>query len=705
MSRKIFISYRRKHDGAGFALALHARLQELIGAKHVFLDTAETAIALGDDWKQQLTAAVRGSTAVLVVIDNQWIMRLGQKDDAVRFEIETALQAGKRVIPVLVAGARMPPAEDLPESLKQLPQLQAHEIRTSTAPSDTDRLILKLVGRTDHEPGAGPDRVDLATAGGLSLLAALAWLSWGRVRFNLPETWLWGSSVALLTLLVFNVRRIASAFRMQWSAPSRNRAVANVIVAFIGISAFAGAAWNVYRVPVFAGNESGLLIARFAGDPADEYQRSVEAEMQHAIGEQRLAGSGVVIQTLPRLVHDDLTARRFGALARATAVLWGKPSEHLPRTGGDDGLRVTFIRTEGIFNPTDVQVEKGAFFERPPRDLRISGDETLLYKALPPLIAGYRLYRENNSDDNAYTRSLEYFDHALRLLTDTRLTNSSHEVSDAKATLNFYRGNVYFRRRDASNAELAFRTAMDQIPRPFEPFIEPANNLGVLLLEQQRFEDARTALNKVDLECSPQGTSQPLNPVCAYVRYNLGSIYRDMERFEDAEKQFANTIQIINNLPAAKSESADQKLLALTHQNIAYGLVMLGFDQPARENRVRFANEAQQQWKQGLAVLDRNNMQPPDRVGVTLARIHVLRAEWKQAVDVLSHLETSKLHEPDVYLLLAIAHQCGGNPELVGRDFARFIDQVKPDRTRAARGSDRLDAETKRCSNETKANQ
>src|SRR5262245_21941285 len=497
MSPKVFISYRRKHDGAGFALALHSQLQQLIGSKHVFLDTAETAIALGEDWKMRLTSAIKDSTIVLVIIDNQWATRLAQEDDAVRFELETAFQFGRRVIPVLVAGAGMPSAEDLPESLKQLRQAQLHEIRASTAPSDTERLIQKLIGRTTNEPGARPDRVDLAAAVGLSLLGALAWFSWGRLRFNLAETWLWGSSLALLAMLVFNVRRLVSAFRLHWSAPSRNRAVANVSAAIIGIAAFSVAAWSVYRVPVFAKDESGLLIARFAGDASDEYQRTVESELLAAMGEQRLAGSGVNVQMLPRVVPDDFTAKRLGALSGATAVLWGKPPEHRSATSSDDGLRVTFIGTEGIFNPKDVQVEKGAFFERPPRDLKIAGDGSPLYKALLPLIAGYRLYREMNAGESRYTKSLEYFDHALRLLMDMPSANASHEVDDAKATLNFYRGNVYFRRRETSDANAAFRSAIEKSLGPAERFIEPVNNLGLLLFSEGDLEAARTELSSV----------------------------------------------------------------------------------------------------------------------------------------------------------------------------------------------------------------
>ena len=57
--------------------------------------------------------------------------RLDDPDDFVRIEIEAALKRGVRVIPVLIDGAAMPRASDLPDSLKKLVRRQYVEVSHS----------------------------------------------------------------------------------------------------------------------------------------------------------------------------------------------------------------------------------------------------------------------------------------------------------------------------------------------------------------------------------------------------------------------------------------------------------------------------------------------------------------------------------------------------------------------------------------------
>ena len=65
---------------------------------------------------------------MLVIIGPNWLKvkdksgqpRLDQPDDFVAIEIAAALARDIRVIPVLVEGARMPKASELPDSLKPL---------------------------------------------------------------------------------------------------------------------------------------------------------------------------------------------------------------------------------------------------------------------------------------------------------------------------------------------------------------------------------------------------------------------------------------------------------------------------------------------------------------------------------------------------------------------------------------------------------
>jgi len=70
--------------------------------------------------------------------------RLDKPDDFVRLEIEAALSRGILVIPVLVDGARMPRADELPPSLAALPRRQALELSPARFDFDTSRLLRVL---------------------------------------------------------------------------------------------------------------------------------------------------------------------------------------------------------------------------------------------------------------------------------------------------------------------------------------------------------------------------------------------------------------------------------------------------------------------------------------------------------------------------------------------------------------------------------
>jgi len=125
----IFISYRRD-DGDWPVLWLADRLSEHVGDGTVFQD--RRSILPGDDFAAEIVAGVEGCSALLAVIGPGWLglhgdgsRRIDNPKDWVRVEIETAISRGIRVIPVLVYGARMPSADELPESLQSLAGKQA----------------------------------------------------------------------------------------------------------------------------------------------------------------------------------------------------------------------------------------------------------------------------------------------------------------------------------------------------------------------------------------------------------------------------------------------------------------------------------------------------------------------------------------------------------------------------------------------------
>jgi len=149
MPPRIFISYRRD-DAAGDAGRLADHLNRHFGQNQVFLDI-ET-IDPGTDFVQALHASLQETAAVLVVIGPRWATaraadgtrRLDDANDFVRLEVAAALSRKIPVVPVLVQGATMPRAEDLPTPLASLATRQAATLDHAEFHDDAERLCQRL---------------------------------------------------------------------------------------------------------------------------------------------------------------------------------------------------------------------------------------------------------------------------------------------------------------------------------------------------------------------------------------------------------------------------------------------------------------------------------------------------------------------------------------------------------------------------------
>ena len=160
---RIFISYRREETAypAGW---LFDRLAHHFDGGQVFKDV--DSIQPGDDFVEVIATAVGSCDVLLALIGAEWLTitdehgqrRLDNPDDFVRLEIEAALTRGVRVIPILLDGARMPRANELPASLAKLVRRQALELSPARFDFDTSRL-LRVLDRTLAEvhgpPAAG----------------------------------------------------------------------------------------------------------------------------------------------------------------------------------------------------------------------------------------------------------------------------------------------------------------------------------------------------------------------------------------------------------------------------------------------------------------------------------------------------------------------------------------------------------------------
>lgn len=129
----VFISYRRS-DAPAAAGRIASDLAEHFGQRRVFLDIH--GIAPSRAWDQSIEGALQRCKAGVVVIGRNWLApgpdgratRLNDEDDIVRKEIAELLRARKAVFPVLVEGAKLPEASELPESLQPLLHFQATTI-------------------------------------------------------------------------------------------------------------------------------------------------------------------------------------------------------------------------------------------------------------------------------------------------------------------------------------------------------------------------------------------------------------------------------------------------------------------------------------------------------------------------------------------------------------------------------------------------
>jgi hypothetical protein len=148
---RIFLSYRRS-DVGGHAGRLADALLQRLGANSVFQDVI--AIAPGQDFTVELDRALDDSDAVLAVIGPGWLTaatpqgapRLSEADDYVRLELARALNRNVRVVPVLVGGAALPAATDLPDELRGLVHRQAVVLHDETWHQDVDGLVQSLRG-------------------------------------------------------------------------------------------------------------------------------------------------------------------------------------------------------------------------------------------------------------------------------------------------------------------------------------------------------------------------------------------------------------------------------------------------------------------------------------------------------------------------------------------------------------------------------
>lgn len=147
----LFINYRRD-DSAPQAKLIAKALGEVVHSDQIFLDT--DSIDIGTEWPNSIQTALEKSNIVLIVIGPNWLKaginewgqrRIDNENDWVRKEIANSLvDPNKKIIPILVEGATIPPESALPDCIKQITKKQAIEIRRNYWDHDIKLLIAKF---------------------------------------------------------------------------------------------------------------------------------------------------------------------------------------------------------------------------------------------------------------------------------------------------------------------------------------------------------------------------------------------------------------------------------------------------------------------------------------------------------------------------------------------------------------------------------
>lgn len=187
----VFISYRRD-DSAGYARALGDALAREFGAERVFIDVDD--IAAGQAFSAVIQQQLGEARLLLVLIGRRWLgereaalPRLFDADDFVRREVASGLARGAVVLPVLLDGAAMPKAEQLPPDLQGLAGRQALSLDNARYADDLQRLMQTVRAAIGPAEAAAPvprRRTAVALAAGAGLL--LAGGAWWRLRERPP---------------------------------------------------------------------------------------------------------------------------------------------------------------------------------------------------------------------------------------------------------------------------------------------------------------------------------------------------------------------------------------------------------------------------------------------------------------------------------------------------------------------------------------
>ena len=176
---RICISYRRS-DSAAISGRIYDHLVRHYGRDAVFMDLS--GIPYGADFRKHIEATLSDTEVLIALVGPAWLgrqengtARIHDRVDPVRAEIQFALRQGILIVPLLVDGAKMPDADELPRNIRDFAFRNAMRVDSGADfLVHVERLIAFLDQALGIAPPSGQPSGGVTDFGGDADLASVA---------------------------------------------------------------------------------------------------------------------------------------------------------------------------------------------------------------------------------------------------------------------------------------------------------------------------------------------------------------------------------------------------------------------------------------------------------------------------------------------------------------------------------------------------
>ena len=619
----IFICYRRS-DSSGYVGRIRETLAKKFKKRSVFLDLE---MGPGRDFVRVTTGALRATSVFLAIIGPEWLqtedahgrLRLADPEDYVRLEIQAALQQGLTVIPVLVGGARLPSAEELPDGLRQLVKFQAFELSNIRWEYDLSRLVAAI------RPIVDP------------------WFLYRRVG--------WGLAAAALAIAAFlGSRKIIENRQF-------NQGIEQAMDYAKG-----GDKEKALRVLDSLQEKMPQRAARISLETAQVYLMTGDYPHQYEAAAKAIRQAGGDYFVLGR-------ARALACDAESELNLSDDPQSDCDRAEQDSiRARDPEGQVRAINFKANILAKAGKSkeaLEAYQRALGIAKDKGLLLDQCGALFnIGLILADRKNDSDQKEARN--NFELARQGFEDLGMLGEASNVYNELGSLSLGQGDIETAQKNFDKAlELAIRGGDQDSEK------QARVNLGLVRQQSASLSIAeKELLDELDIYHKAGGGRETSD--VAFLKNSLGDVYLQQAKYDDAKKAYADAERIRGKLPEAGPQAFSMACLVNLdlQRDIATGItpntddllkrIKLAIDQAANAGdsysesfaylvkaRIllpQHQDQANEQAKKALELAGENQADNTFLARIIIAEIDALRGNTKRAFDELEKLKNSAEH-------------------------------------------------------------